>query len=578
MLLLVAARYLEEREHRPAVAELLAAIDRAAARTAGRGAAADGARAAGVAGAAGAPGVAGAPGAPGAAGAAGAPGAAERPVDRSGGSLPGEAARAAVTSGGSVTVRRRPFAAPAGDAARRVLATGERLAAPPGAPPGTRVALGRNTEDAVPLLVVVRPADARTDAAAGGTDGDLWIAHREAPAVAAALDAVRRTTLVAVPLAALAVAVTTWFVAGIAVGPIRALRLAAERIRPESVDRPIDVTDDDAPQEIRRLESALNDALARVDAGYRAQERFLLNVSHELKTPISVVLTDVQVRLARPGVASDERRILEQTAEEMRRLGDLVESFLLLARVRHGDAPRRRSAVGLDELAAETADGCTPMADQAGIELAIELDEAAADGATVTGDLELLRTMLENLVRNAVRFSPAGGTVRISAAVDGATARLAVADDGPGIPESLLPSLFDRFSQAEDERRTARGSGLGLSIAAGVAELHGGSISAENRAQGCRLTVRLPLAADEPDDARSRDGSAGEPGGDPGGEPGDRDDEPEHLRDRDVPGTADEPSAATDAVDDLRAPREARAGGSLGSMHAHEGKFTRDSD
>jgi signal transduction histidine kinase len=371
--------------------------------------------------------------------------------------------------------------------AGEILATGTPISARTAWPGDLRIAYG--SADATPAAWLAAEAiDADT--------GEAWIALQDAAPLVRAVDATHRTALVLVPLAAVASAVAAWFVAGIAVAPIRALRRAAEGIRPTSVDQPIEVMSEDAPLEAQRLQSALNDALARVDAGYRGQERFLLNVSHEIKTPISVVLSEAEVRLASPDAGEPERRVLRHVVDEMRRLGSLVESFLILARVRHGDQPRRRRPIGLDELIAESADACAGLTRRTGIRLRLDLDASAEDAdATVEGDPDLLRTMLDNLVRNAIRFSPPGGTVVIRAAIADAAAELSVTDAGPGIPDELLPRLFDRFSQADEERRGERGTGLGLAIAAGVAELHGGTVTAENQAVGCRLTVRLPLAS-----------------------------------------------------------------------------------
>jgi len=375
------------------------------------------------------------------------------------------------------------------EAASRTLESGTPLPRPRSRPEDLRLVFGAPATGAEPLLVAARTDDAGRQLLAVGSGTGLAIAER----------AIRRSMLFLLPIVGIASAVATWFVAGIAVQPILALRRAADTIQPASVDRPIDVTDDHAPFEIQRLQSALNEALERVDAGYRSQERFLLNVSHELKTPISVVLAEAQVRLGNPGIDEEEARILRGVVEEMRRLGSLVESFLLLARVRHGDQPRRMQRVGLDELIADSADACTGFAEGADVQLAVRLDASAEEvGATVDGDPDLLRTMLDNLVRNAARFTPRGGIVVIEASVRDDRAELSVCDEGPGIPEELLPRLFDRFSQADSERRRERGTGLGMAIAAGVAELHGGTLEAENLEKGCRVIARLPLSPDTP--------------------------------------------------------------------------------
>jgi signal transduction histidine kinase len=111
----------------------------------------------------------------------------------------------------------------------------------------------------------------------------------------------------------------------------------------------------------------------------------------------------------------------------------------------------------------------------------------------VAGEPELLRTMLDNLVRNAIRFSPTDERVEVEASVVGDRVKIRVRDYGPGIPAAQLATIFDRFAQAPEEQRKGRGHGLGLAIALGIAELHGGSISAENcEDRGCTFVVELP--------------------------------------------------------------------------------------
>lgn len=290
-----------------------------------------------------------------------------------------------------------------------------------------------------------------------------------------------------------AVAIGGWHVAGRAVAPLRNIQEAARHISPETLDEGVEVVS--SGSEVAQIEAELNRALRRIEEGYRAQARFLSNVSHELKTPIAVVLTEAQALKATGRLDPASEAFVDSTADEMRRLGRLVESFLMLTRIREGrqETDLRRCAV--NDLVMASVEHCAAFAEHHGVGLAPSLlaDEDELD-LHVAGDPELLRTMLDNLVRNAVRFSPRAAAVAVDVCRQGEHVTIAVRDRGQGIPEEIIDRVFDRFVQAPGER--SRGSGLGLEIAQGIAELHGGRIAAANNpGGGCEMLVRLPLAS-----------------------------------------------------------------------------------
>jgi signal transduction histidine kinase len=290
----------------------------------------------------------------------------------------------------------------------------------------------------------------------------------------------------------IAAAIAGWFIGGIAVAPFERLRRLASGLRPESVGRSLEF--DSSNSEVSRLTEELDRARQRMMEGFASQERFLSNVSHEIKTPISVMLLEAQT-LDTDGAPEHVRDFVESVGEEMHRLGKLVESFLTLTRVRDGKGIARIMRCGVNDLVMDSAEHCTPMARQHRVTLSPGLlaSEETMD-ASIAGEPELLRTMLDNLVRNAIRFSPVDDRVEIRASVADGSASIVVRDHGPGIPESLLTTIFDRFAQAGDEQRKGRGHGLGLAIAQGIAELHGGRISVENcEDRGCSFEIVLPL-------------------------------------------------------------------------------------
>ena len=301
---------------------------------------------------------------------------------------------------------------------------------------------------------------------------------------------VSRVILVMTPLGVAAAAVTGWFIAGIAVRPIEEARRVAAGWSPESMGAEVDMHAHDS--EVSRLENELEDARRRIEAGFEAQARFMSNVSHELRTPISTILTEAQV-LDADDAPPDVRAFIHSTEVEMSKLGRLVESFLMLTRVRHGKAETIVRSCPVNDLLMDSVEDCARLAAEHDVRLDPTLLDADDDlGARIAGDPDLLRTMLDNLVRNAIRFSPRGGLVDVHADADDEQIRIRVRDRGPGIPEEIIDTIFDRFAQARQEYRRGRGHGLGLEIAKGIAELHAGDIAVRNLEDGCVFTVVLP--------------------------------------------------------------------------------------
>jgi len=298
--------------------------------------------------------------------------------------------------------------------------------------------------------------------------------------------------VIGVPVGVFAAMVAAWVIAGRAVAPIRRLSRAAQDVSVTNLSERIHVSTTD--QEVSRLEEELNSALARIEAGYEAQSQFIGNVSHELKTPISTLLIEAQV--AKIGSPSVEKgyAFVDRAERELRRLGRLVESILTLARA---DLLQERAleSVSVNDVVLQSVQHCKPLADQKRIGLIPNLVDSGSGlpEPTVTGAPELLETMLENLVRNAVAHSPDGASVAIDAGCAADTVQITVHDSGPGIPDEYIDRVFRRFVRAPN-RDGRDGSGLGLAIAHTVARLHGGDIAARNNEHGgCSFVVTLPL-------------------------------------------------------------------------------------
>ena len=309
-------------------------------------------------------------------------------------------------------------------------------------------------------------------------------------------------------VALFAAAVASWLAAGRAMSRLGQIADAVRAVGLDDLgEKPIVPPTPDP--EVRRLASDLNRLLARVADGLRARERFIQDVSHELKTPLSVLSSEAQVVQIRTDLSSDAREFAASVGEEARHLSGLVESMLALARAEAtGDMAQAAECSAYDAVVA-AAGACQPAAKEAGVTVELTLGNSPADDEDEPmffGDAELVTAMVSNLIRNAISYSPKdGGVVRVSASHAAGRITVGVEDQGPGIPPDAIGGIFDRFAQARP-RDSIRGHGLGLSIARTVAELHGGQLSVENlNPAGCRFTVTLrAIAADAeatPDDS-----------------------------------------------------------------------------
>lgn len=325
-----------------------------------------------------------------------------------------------------------------------------------------------------------------------------------------------------------------WVIVGSALEPLRKITESARGVAPERIDE----TRIEMPEigtEVNEAQRELNFALDRIEAGYQAQERFISNVSHELKTPIAVVLMEAQRLRRRERPIGELEDFIEDTADQMARLGKMVESFLTLARIDYEERLQKNEEFWFQDLLVEAVSRSNAQALTHDVHVELELaDDFEFFDEPTWGDPELVSSAVENLIRNAIRFSPRGSLVHVSVEgeppdaepdpkpepakpgwgkaqkpkveVDPAAylasrprAVIRVRDEGPGMPEDLIATVFQPFKQAESERGQGRGTGLGLAIAHKVSELHRGSIRAFNRTDGlsgCVLEVRLPFLKD----------------------------------------------------------------------------------
>ncbi|HEY7744662.1 MAG TPA: HAMP domain-containing sensor histidine kinase, partial [Burkholderiales bacterium] len=217
------------------------------------------------------------------------------------------------------------------------------------------------------------------------------------------------------------------------------------------------------------------------------------DASHELRTPAHVTRTAAEVTLSGRGRTEAEyREALSIVAEQTRRMSRLIDDMLLLARADMGQRPIEPSSFYLDELVGEAVRALRVLAAPRRVSIAVD----AAPDLEITADEALVRQLVTNVVGNAIRHSPAGGTVTVRVARAAGQATIDVIDQGPGVPEAERARIFERFVKRDPSREHGEGAGLGLPIARWIAEAHGGTlVLAETGAAGATFRATLPLTA-----------------------------------------------------------------------------------
>ena len=242
--------------------------------------------------------------------------------------------------------------------------------------------------------------------------------------------------------------------------------------------------------ELAALAGTMNNLLVRLHEALERQRAFVADASHELRTPLAVLGAELELA-GRPGRSREE--LVEATTsaeEEVARLTRLTNDLLVLARSDEGKLPVRPAPTLVRELLERSAERAAGPADSAGVACVVE----AAPELIAMLDPDRIRQAVDNLIDNALRFSPAGSRIRIGARAQGSDLVIEVADAGPGFPAEFLPHAFERFRRPDGGRaRPDGGSGLGLAIVAAVAAAHGGSASARNSTDsGAIVTLNLP--------------------------------------------------------------------------------------
>ena len=282
----------------------------------------------------------------------------------------------------------------------------------------------------------------------------------------------RWTLWIFVACAVLLMGVLGWISARRGLAPLRAMRERAATVTAHSLDRRLSVQA--VPPELAELAITLNEMLERLEGAFQRLSDFSSDLAHELRTPVSNLMMQTQVVLTIPRDADGYRAILESNAEEYERLSRMISDMLFLAKAENGFVLVHEEVVDLAHEVRQLFDFYEVLAEEKRIDLQLQ-----GEGA-LRGDRLMLRRALGNLVSNALRHTPAGGSIRVEIRRDEALLRIQVRNTGEPIAAADLARLFERFYRVDGARQhdAGEGTGLGLSITRAIARAHGGEVSA----------------------------------------------------------------------------------------------------
>ncbi|MDQ2713986.1 MAG: HAMP domain-containing histidine kinase [Chloroflexota bacterium] len=294
---------------------------------------------------------------------------------------------------------------------------------------------------------------------------------------------------IALSIIAVVTIVLGWIVAGRVLRPLQIMTATTRQISEENLHERLALPG--PPDELKDLGDTIDGLLARLEAAFEGQRRFVANAAHELRTPLTMMRTSLDVAVGKPGPAPPEVTILAgKLREGLNQADRLVESFLALARAQQGTLTDLTS-VSLPQLVSATLAACSDAIAGRGLQVRQTLSNA-----DVIGSKTLLVRLVENLIDNAICYNTPGGFIRVATADDGAAAHLVVESDGPLLDERKVQELGQPFRRLGADRTAMDGSiGLGLSIVAAIVAAHDGSLGLHARPEGgLQVVITLPHA------------------------------------------------------------------------------------
>ncbi len=305
----------------------------------------------------------------------------------------------------------------------------------------------------------------------------------------AVLGDLKRLLVWLIPLDLAAACLGGYWISRRALRPVTAMTREAAAVTAQNLSARLRVPS--TGDELRDLAATFNDVLARLEASLGRVRQFTSDASHELRTPVSLIQATAELALRRPRTEAEYRQSLAQIEEEARRMGALTESLLTLARADAGALEMPLAATDLNRVVEEVVHSSAAIGESRSVRVTADVKPPVVSAANEAG----IRRLLLILVDNALKHTPAGGVVTVSALPVGGGVELEVRDNGVGIPGEALPHIFERFFSA-DASHGGAGAGLGLSIAQAIAEAHGSKIAVESApGEGSRFSLLLREAS-----------------------------------------------------------------------------------
>jgi heavy metal sensor kinase len=294
--------------------------------------------------------------------------------------------------------------------------------------------------------------------------------------------------LISIPTSISATIAVGYFMAKKALKPVDQIRKAAIKISSSNLDERIDVSG--RRDELGRLAETFNAMINRLKDAFQRINQFSIDVSHELKTPLTILKGETEVALRKERGNEDYKKLLMSHLEEVDRMTRIIDDLLLLSKADTKEITMNIEDISLRDLIVDVCMDMKMFADNKGTELHVkELEDVR-----IKGDELKLRRMLWNIVENGIKYTQNGGKVEVSSYVNDGYAWIDVKDNGVGISQNDIQYIFDRFYRADRSRRRESGSGLGLSISKWIAEAHKGFIDVKSQpAEGSLFSIKLPI-------------------------------------------------------------------------------------
>jgi heavy metal sensor kinase len=315
----------------------------------------------------------------------------------------------------------------------------------------------------------------------------IRLGHTEEP-LWSRLDEMLIASLFVLPLVLAAAGFAGYGLVRRALGPIEQMARRAQEITPQRLHERL--PNDNADDELGQLARVFNETLARLEKAFEQLRRFTSDASHELRTPLAAIRSVGEVGLQKDGSRAEYRDIIGSMLEEVNRLTSLVDNLLTISRADAGSLQLQLVPIAMMDLAHEAAALFEVLVEEKSLNLVLAGDEFA----TVQGDRLFLRQALVNVLHNAIKYSPLGGTISIRIRRLAGAVAVEIEDSGPGVPLEDRPKIFDRFYRVDKARwRESGGAGLGLSITKWVVEAHGGTIGLDDATErGCLFRIQFP--------------------------------------------------------------------------------------